>query len=151
MDRGVRTSEMLSNAASIFSGFNDSMQQQLTWKDLACWWVTIYLKCSDMWDTKDWACSWLKIPKYFSRCSCSSNSACVKLWSFSPTVFSWSHHEATFISLSLGWKNWLKISQVKRSADFLVVPETVLQGRIWWIPEMLETIGRSKCVLRDAN
>ena len=29
--------------------------------------------------------------------------------------------------LFLGWKNWLKSSQVKRSADFQVIPETVLQ------------------------
>jgi hypothetical protein len=24
-------------------------------------------------------------------------------------------------------------------------------GRIWWIPEMLGTIGRSRCGLRDAK
>jgi len=82
-------------------------QQGKARKDLACLWVTIRLKCPDMWDTQDVIydlCPKLsvfldkKIPQYFSRRSCSSNSPSVKLWRFSPTIFSRSHHHAAFIS-----------------------------------------------------
>ena len=159
MDRGV-TSEKLGNVASNLSGLIDSTaahflgcycQQGKVWKDLACLWMTICLKCPDMCDTQDSACSWIKTLQYLRLLLMQQQLTKCDTVKFLPLLYSPDHTTMQLLSLSRMEELAEELSIEAFSWFSGGSRDCAAGGRIWWIPEMFGKIGRGRCGLGDAN